>query len=268
MTNGVDAFKLDGRVALVTGGGSGIGQSCAVLFAQAGADVVLFDIDARGMQETVDSIRVTGRKAMAVHGDVARESDVASAVAVAVEQLGRLDVMANIAGYAIDCPIMDMTDEIFDRLYAVHLKGTLYGIKHALRAMVAANCGGSIINCSSSAIDRPRAGLGGYAAMKAAIASLTRVAAIEGGKYNIRCNSLAPGLAITKLTQRHGLNEHGVFEQARLDAWLEDIKAKMPLDLVGDAGDVAYCALFLATDPSRYITGQVIRPNGGLHMAP
>jgi 3-oxoacyl-[acyl-carrier protein] reductase len=268
MTNGVDAFKLDGRVALVTGGGSGIGQACAVLFAQAGADVVLFDVDARGMQETVDSIRVTGRKVMAVHGDVARESDVAGAVAVAVEQLGRLDVMANIAGYAIDCPIMDMTDEIFDRLYAVHLKGTLYGIKHALRAMVAANRGGSIINCSSSAIDRPRAGLGGYAAMKAAIASLTRVAAIEGGKHNIRCNSLAPGLAITKLTQRHGLNEHGVFEQARLDAWLEGIKAKMPLDLVGNAGDVAYCALFLATDPGRYLTGQVIRPNGGLHMAP
>ena len=267
MTSGVDAFKLERRVALVTGGGSGIGQSCAVLFAQAGADVV-FDIDAHGMQETVDAFGVTGRKTMAVRGDLARESNVAGAAAVAVEQLGRLDVMANIAGYAADCPIMDKTDEIFDRPYAVHLKGTLYGIKHVMRAMVAANRGGSIINCASSAIDRPRAGLGGYAAVKAAIAGLTRVAAFEAGKYNIRCNSLAPGLAITKLTQRHGMNEHGVFEQARLDAWLEDMKAKLPLDWVGDAGDVAYCALFLAADSGRYITGQVIRPNGGLHMAP
>lgn len=262
-----NTFGLDGRVAVITGGGSGIGRAMAQCFAEAGADLVLLDLNSEGLNETVSSIGDHGRRILAHVGDVSNEADVKLAVQAAVDELGRLDIVANIAGFAIDCPIAEMTDDIFDRLYSVHLKGTLYGTKHALRAMPAFG-GGSVINCASVAMDGGRPGLGGYVAMKSAIAGLTRIAAWEGGKDGIRCNTLAPGVVTTALTLRHGLDEEGVFDQTRLDAWLAAIKSRLALDFVGTAMDIAYLALFLASDAGRNVTGQIIRSNGGMHMAP
>ncbi|MBV8691308.1 MAG: SDR family oxidoreductase [Actinobacteria bacterium] len=247
-----DRFRVDGKVAVVTGAASGIGRASAVALANAGATVVCGDLDEAGLQETANQI---GGATATLRTDVAKEADVAALVALAVDTHGRLDVMANVAGIIVNNRIVDTTEEELDKVLSVNLKGVFFGCKAALAAMTN---GGSIINMASAAIDTPAPGLVSYAMSKAAVTMLTRTAAHEGGKAGVRVNAVAPGYVVTPMTKRGG--------EERAAAVAEQMKRISPIGAVGEPEDIADSVLFLASDASRYMTGQILRPNGGAAM--
>jgi 3-oxoacyl-[acyl-carrier protein] reductase len=241
---------MKGKVAVITGGGSGIGRATAVAFADAGALVVAADVDEAGLQETV---RLTG--ATPVPTDVRSSGSVDALVAAAVKEFGRIDVMANIAGVIAMAPIVDLTEDDLDHILAVNLKGVLFGTQAAMRSM---QPGGSIVNMTSTAIDQPSPTLGAYAMSKAAVAMLTKTAAVEAGKLGIRVNAVAPGFVLSPMTERGG--------PERTQAMLETMSRRSPIGATGMPDDIASAVLYLASDAARYVTGQVLRVNGGTSM--
>jgi 3-oxoacyl-[acyl-carrier protein] reductase len=247
-----EPFRLDGRVAVVTGAASGIGRATAIALSWAGASVVVADLDEAGLADTESQIESAS---LVVPTDVSREGDVDALVERAISHFGRFDVMANVAGIIVNNRIVDTTEEELDRVLSVNLKGVFFGCRAALRAMTD---GGSIINMASAAIDQPAPGLASYAMSKAAVAMLTRTAAQEGGRAGVRVNAVAPGYVVTPMTRRVG--------EERAAAVVEQMKRISPLRTVGEPEDVANAVLFLASDASRYITGQILRPNGGAAM--
>ena len=190
------AFSLAGRVAVLTGAASGIGKATALVFAGAGATVVLGDIDGPGVETTAKEIAGRGGTAIAVEMDVAKRADVDNLVARAVADHGRIDVMGNIAGVRSDGPVVDVTDEEFDRVFDINLRGVFYGSQAAMRAMIRQGSG-HIVNISSGAIDSPAPTMSTYAMTKAAVAQLTKALAAEGAAHGIRANALAPGVILS-----------------------------------------------------------------------
>lgn len=257
-----DAFGLEDRVAVVTGAASGIGRAVAEVFAQAGARVVLGDLDADGAEATVSAIREDGGEAIARVIDVSQRSEVDAMVEAAVSRWGQLDVMCNVAGIPSDGPLDVLPEAEFDRVMAINVKGTLFGCQAAIRAM-APRKQGSIINVASAAIDLAVPNYGLYAMTKSAVAQLTQTLAVEVGERGIRVNTLAPGATVTQFTQRHMKDADGTIDPARLETFLQSMRAQSPLGIVGEAIDQAWLALYLASDASRFCTGQVWRANGG-----
>ncbi|MEY2568402.1 MAG: 3-oxoacyl-[acyl-carrier protein] reductase [Actinomycetota bacterium] len=241
---------MNGRVAVITGGASGIGRATAIAFANAGASVLVGDVDEAGLAETA---RITG--AVAVPTDVTSALSVDGLVAAALEQHGRIDVMASIAGIIAMAPVVEITEEELDRVLAVNLKGVLFGTQAAMRTM---GEGGCIVNMSSTAIDQASPQLAAYSMSKAAVAMLTKTAAVEGGKLGIRVNAVAPGFVLSPITERGG--------PARTQAMLEMMSKRSPIGATGVPEDIAAAVLYLASDAARYVTGQVLRVNGGTSM--
>lgn len=260
------AFRLDGRSAVVTGAASGIGAAITEVLAAAGARVVLGDVNEAGAAAVAEGIRTAGGEARAQGCDVARRADVEALVACAQRDFGRLDVMCNVAGVPSDGPLADVTDAEFDRVLAINLKGVLYGCQAALRSM-AAQKNGSIVNVSSAVIDAPAAGYGVYAISKAGVASLTQTLALEAGPLGVRVNAIAPGATVTAFTSRHLRGPDGETDPQRLDAFVDAMRRRSPLGRVGEAIDQAWLALYLASDASRFCTGQIWRANGGQAFA-
>lgn len=258
----LSVFDLSGRTAVVTGGASGIGEATAQVLAGAGANVVVGDVNGEGAQATAEAIEAEGGAALGVRTDVTSKADVDALVDQAVATFGRLDVMANVAGIAMDGLIRDATEADFDRVMAINAKGTLFGCQAALRVM-SEQRSGSIVNVSSTAIDTPAPKYGLYAMSKAAVAQLTMTLALEAGRYGIRVNTLAPGATVTPFTARHAYNPDGTLNQEKFDEFVELMKAISPLKTVGEAVDQANLILFLASDAARFCTGQVWRANGG-----
>lgn len=255
-------FSLDGRAAVVTGAASGIGRAAAEVLAAAGARVVVGDLDANGAEEAAAAIRKGGGVAVAQSVNVASREQVDALVARATNEWGRLDVMCNVAGVPSDGPLSALSEAEFDRVVAINLKGTLFGCQAAVRAMTPRGAG-SIINVASGAIDRAVPNYGLYAMTKAAVTQLTQTLATEVGAAGIRVNVLAPGATLTKFTERHLRRPDGSLDPARYDGFVASMKSMSPLGLVGDPLDQAWLVLYLASDASRYCTGQIWRANGG-----
>ena len=174
--------------------------------------------------------------------------------------------MANVAGVPSDGPLADVTESELDRVMAINVKGTLFGCQAAVPAM-AARGGGSIVNVASGAIDLAVPNYGLYAATKAAIAMMSQTLAAEVGHHGIRVNAIAPGATLTNFTRRHLRDAEGNVDPTRLDAFLDAMRARSPLGLVGAPIDQAWLVLYLASDASRFCTGQIWRANGGQTMA-
>ena len=261
-----ELFDLSGKVACLTGGASGMGRSAGRLLARAGAAVVLGDIDDKGLQETATGIQDEGGRALGLRTDVRREADVEQLVARCVEEFGRIDVMANVAGIPQQSSIVDTTEEDVDRVLGINLKGVFFGVKAALARMIPQG-GGNVVNISSGIIDADGAATWAcYGMSKAGVAMLTKIAATEGAPHGVRVNAIAPGLVLTGFTERHWLEPDGSENPDKKAAFLKAGSEMAPLGMVGTPEHVAHAILYLASDASEFVTGQILRPNGGVSM--
>jgi 3-oxoacyl-[acyl-carrier protein] reductase len=256
---------LSGRNAALTGAASGIGKATALTLGAAGAAIVCADIDETGAQATADEITAAGGKAVAMRADVTKQADVDAVVDRAVQEYGRIDIMGNVAGVPFNKMIVDMTDDDFERILAINLKSVWYGCQAALRVMIPQGSG-NIINIASGAIDTPAPTLAVYALTKAAVAMLTKTVAMEGGPSGVRCNALAPGVIETKFSSQHFVDADGNVVPERLEQYRKRFGAQSPLGRVGEAQDVAWTILYLVSDAASFVTGQILRPNGGVGM--
>jgi 3-oxoacyl-[acyl-carrier protein] reductase len=252
-------LDLSGRVAVVTGAASGIGRTTAQVLAEAGARLVLADRDATGLAEAA---RATG--GLAVPTDVSRREEVGRLIERAVG-LGRLDVLANVAGILHTAPVLETDEADLDRVLAVNLKGVFFGCQ-AAGAVMAARGGGSIVNVASSAAFQPYETLAAYAISKAGVVQLTRVLARELGPRGVRVNAVAPGMVATAMGLARARDADGRIDPARREAVLEETRRRNPLRTHGEPRDVALAILYLVSDAARYVTGQVLHPNGGALM--
>lgn len=250
--------RLQGKVAFVTGGGSGLGRGMVELFAAEGAAVLTLEIRADWARETEAALRARGSQVIALAGDVTRTDDVAAAVARCVTEWGRLDILVNNAGIsmpgAVDLVALPLAE--WDRVMAVNLTGAMICIQHAAPAIERSG-GGSIINVTSISARSCYPGTGAYGISKAALEALTRLAAVELAPARIRVNSMSLGWF------RTSLNEH-VYKRP---GELARRNATIPLGRIGTIEDCARLALFLASDDSSYITGESIESDGGLLTA-
>lgn len=254
MTEGTG--RLAGKVAMITGGASGMGLATARRFLAEGAQVVIADLNANTGESALEELAAAGHAdhARFARTDVAVEDDVAAAVETAVEAFGRLDVVFNNAGVGgAFGPITGIEVEDWDYTFAVLVRGVFLGTKHGARAMIDGGAGGAIVNTASVAGLSGGAGPQAYSAAKAAVINLTRATAIELGRHRIRVNAICPGAILTPLlgtSQGPGLIER----LDRLQPW--------PEHGVGD--DIAGAALFLASDDARFVTGEALVVDGGL----
>jgi 3-oxoacyl-[acyl-carrier protein] reductase len=262
LTDPRGAFDLTGRVACITGGAAGIGECVARMFAGAGASVVLGDIDEIGLRRVCDDIVAAGGQAVAQATDARHKAEVDALVDRAVTEYGRLDVMCNIAGVGSYGPIEGVAETEVDRAFAINFKGPLFGCQAALRVMQPQGSG-SIVNVSATAIYTPAAGIGIYAATKAAVAMLTQTLAVEAGAHGVRVNAIAPGFTLTNFVGGHLRDADGNHDADEFAAYLERMRTMSPLGLLGEASDQAYLVLYLASDASRFTTGTILRANGG-----
>jgi NAD(P)-dependent dehydrogenase (short-subunit alcohol dehydrogenase family) len=248
--------SLDGKSAIVTGADSGIGQGIARALARAGCRVAVNHVGGpEDADETVRELRGSGVDAFAVKADVRRAAEVEAMVAAAVQRFGRLDLFVNNAGVQTWNTFLDVTEEEWDLVIDTNLKGCFLGTQAAARRMVASG-GGSIVNIGSGCNYVPFPTLVPYTASKGGIEMLTKVAALALGPHKIRVNCVAPGAILTERTSRELPDYAGQFA------------AITPLGRVGLPEDVANAVVFLASDASRFVTGQTIGVDGGLFNQP
>ncbi len=251
--NVLSMFDLKGEKAIVTGGGQGLGREMALALAEAGADVAVVQRRVEVAEQTAEEIRKLGRDSLAMKVDVSKAEDVKNMVAVAKDRFGKIDILINNAGIGQGISALDMTEDDWDRMMDVHVKGTFLCSQMVGREMVKQKQG-SIINISSMSafiINRPQEQTH-YNTAKAAIAHLTKSLAMEWAKYNIRVNAIAPGYIKTPMTaSRLGTKV--------ADEWL----SMSPMGRLGEPYELKGLALFLASKASSFVTGSVILIDGG-----
>jgi 3-oxoacyl-[acyl-carrier protein] reductase len=245
--------KLDGKVALVTGGAQGIGKAIALRLAREGAQVTVSDINLEKAQETCREVESLGTRALAVGGSVADAKAAEAMVEKTVEAFGGLDILVNNAGITRDGVLLRMKEEDWDLVLSVNLKGAYHCTKAALRTLIKRK-GGKIINIASVTGQMGNAGQSNYAASKAGLIGFTKSVAREYASRNIQVNAVAPGFIDTAMSQAIPQKEREMLIRA------------IPMERLGTAEDIAGAVLFLASPASDYITGQVLNVNGGMYM--
>lgn len=243
---------MDGKAGLVTGAASGIGRACAIRFGQEGASLVVADLESSraGGEETVRAIEDAGGRAEFFACDVSRSEDNEAMVARVVESFGRLDFAHNNAGIGVHAPLADTSDEDFDRVIAVNLRGTFLGMKFEIRQMLR-NGGGAIVNTSSNAGLRGVHLIGAYAASKHGIIGLTKNGAIEYANQGIRVNAVCPGAIMTPLMSDQPPDRQ------------REILAPQAMDRFGDPAEVAAAVVWLCSDDASFVTGVAMPVDAG-----
>jgi len=246
-------MSLQGRIALVSGGGSGIGRATAIRLAEDGANGVVLDVNLDGARETATRLEKLGRRAVALHADVTSSDEVRAAVEMAERTLGPIDVLVNNAGLAWQAAFLEMPEADWDRMLAVHLKGAYTCTRAVLPGMLERRWG-RIVSLSSVA------GLGGtgrsvaYATAKAALIGFTKSLAREVAPHGITVNAVAPGFIATPMTS----------------TWPADRRARVaeetPVRREGTPEDIAHAIAYLTSEDASFVTGQVLSPNGGRYM--
>lgn len=250
--------RVHGKVALITGGASGIGLSTASLLAKEGAKVVIADFNTAGAKDAAAKINEEGGEASSIFLDASKEDSIKEAIDFTVEQYGTITVLFNNVGLTNlqkDLDVVNIDLDEWDRLMNVNLKSVLLGARFAIPHMIKAG-GGSIINTASMSGFTGDVIRSAYGASKAAVVNLTKYTAAQYGKDNIRCNAIAPGLILTPAAKNNLTPEVlSIFEKYNA------------LPYHGEADDIGYTALFLASDESKFITGQTIQVEGGHYIA-
>ena len=256
------AGQLAGKVAIVTGGASGIGEACAATLAREGASVLVTDVDELLGQGAVQKIAKAGGKVAWLRHDVRDEAGWPAVIAEAEKRFGRLDIMVANAGIGIMTPIEKMTLADWQRQQAINLDGVFLSIKHSIPALRRAG-GGSIVLMSSIAGLRGAPMLAAYSATKGGVRLLAKSVAMEVAADNIRCNSVHPGIIATPIWDKIPTGAEGNKRNAPIDP-AERAHAVVPLTRVGVAQDIANGVLFLCTDAANYMTGQELVIDGGI----
>lgn len=260
-----NAISLSGKVAVITGAGSGLGQEAARIFAKAGARLMLADIDEPGLAATASIIGKTGDSVQRRRVDVSRREELEGLADATLAAHGSLDIWVNGAGIAYLHNLVQTDPTRANQVIAVNMMGPYWGSVAAARIMGPLG-GGVIINLSSGGGSKPLPGIGLYGMTKAAINSLTWTSAAEFGPLNIRVNAVAPGWIETPMSRDLFRDASGELSPALQEKVRRDMAAKSPLGILGQPSDIAYALLFLASDASRFVTGQILAVNGGESM--
>ncbi len=246
-------MRLKDRVALVTGGGRGIGKAIALALAKEGADIVACDINLENLKEVAAEVEKMGRKILILKADVSKVSEVEEMVKKALDKFTKIDILVNNAGITRDNLIVRMSEEEWDQVLDINLKGAFNCLKAVARPMMKQRSG-RIINIASVVGMMGNPGQANYAASKAGIIGLTKSAAKELASRGINVNAIAPGFIKTAMTE------------ALDDEIKERLTSQIPLKRLGEVKDVANLVVFLASNDASYITGEVIKVDGGMLM--
>jgi glucose 1-dehydrogenase len=247
-------MKLKGKVAAITGAAQGIGRACAERFAAEGAKVVIADNQADRLAETAAAMTAEGFEVEAVVGDVSQRADVIRVVEAAVKRFGRLDVMVNNAGVARNQDFLSITDEDFDAVIGVNLRGAFFGVQEAGRQMISQGEGGVIINMSSINALMANPAVATYAISKGGMNQVTTTAAVAFAHHGIRVVGLGPGTILTDMVKGSFMSSAAAEKM---------ILSRTPIGRCGEPEEMASVAAFLASDDASYITGQTIYADGG-----
>jgi 3-oxoacyl-[acyl-carrier protein] reductase len=254
-------MKLENKVALITGAGSGMGRASAILFSKEGSKISVVDVDSKTGKETVDAIKDMGGEAIFVQADVSSAPDVERMVKTTADTYGKLDILFNNAGIAMAfTPIEDVEEAFWDRIMAINLKSIFLGCKYAIPIMKKQG-GGVILNTASIIGVRPRPRLNAYLASKAAAINLTKGIALEVADHNIRVNCINPVATDTPMFP-YFIDDSGA-KDAKFEEMKEKFVAGIPLGRLAKSEDVAYAALFLAADEASFLTGVSLDVDGG-----
>jgi NAD(P)-dependent dehydrogenase (short-subunit alcohol dehydrogenase family) len=249
-------MSLEGRKAFVSGGASGIGRGICLRLAEMGVDVAVADVNRAGAEAVAHEVESRGRAALAVETDVSRSASVHQAVEAVHAKLGRVQILVNDAGIADVVPIYEMNEERWDRMIAVHLKGTFNCTRAFVADLIDAGWGRIVNVASVAGVNGGGAGLSHYAAAKGGIIAFTKAIAHDLGPKGITANVIAPGLIDTPMT-RQGVVSEQLFTMTAQNA---------PVRRVGSPADIAAACAYLVSEEAGFITGQVVSPNGGRMM--
>lgn len=248
-------MRLQNKVSLVTGAGQGIGKAIALAFASEGSRVVVNDINPDTAHATAQEIITMGGKSLAIRADVSKKDEVSSMLRELLTNFGRIDILVNNAGIQTETPFLDLSEEEWDRVIDVNLKGAFLCGQLVAREMVK-HRGGKIINISSVHQFLPRSNIAHYAASKGGMMMLTKVMAIELAKYKINVTCIAPGAVAT------AMNEDVLNSPQKLT----ELNSEIPWGRIAEPREIAQCAVYLASDDASYITGSTIYIDGGFSL--
>ena len=248
-------LSLAGKVALVTGGSRGIGRAAALAFAQAGADVAVVSRKVEDLEQVAEEIRGLGRKSLAAAAHIGKMDQIGNLVETVKKEFGRIDILVNNAGTSPALSsVLDVEERLWDTIINLNLKG-LFFLSQAVARIMREHGAGSIINVASIDGLKPEKDMSVYSISKAGVIMATRAMALELGQYNIRVNAIAPGLILTKMAKDR-------FEAIPGDR--EWVLSRTPLGCLGKPEDIATAMLYLASDASGFVTGEILEVNGGM----